>query len=67
MANVKNASIREIVIDRCLQAKGGRTVPQMMKACNEALDLHGYRLVTSPNTIREDLTTISNRWHAVRE
>lgn len=67
MANVKNASIREIVIDRCLQAKGGRTVPQMMKACNEALDLHGYRLVTSPNTIREDLTTISNRWHVVIE
>ena len=67
MANVKNASIREIVIDRCLQAKGGRTVPQMMKACNEALDLHGYRLVTSQNTIREDLTTISNRWHVVIE
>ena len=63
MANVKNASIREIVIDRCLQAKGGRTVPQIMKACNEALDLHGLRLVTSPNTIRADFVEISNRWH----
>lgn len=67
MANVKNASIREIVIDRCLQAKGGRTVPQIMKACNEALDLQGYRLITSPNTIREDFVAIQNRWHTVIE
>ena len=65
MANVKNASIREIVIDRCLQAKGGRTVPQIMKACNEALDLQGYRLITSPNTIRDDFVAIENRWHVV--
>ena len=67
MANVKNASIREIVIDRCLQTKGGRTVPQIMKACNEALDLQGYRLITSPNTIREDFVAIQNRWHTVIE
>ncbi len=65
MANVKNASIREIVIDRCLQTRGGRTVPQIMKACNEALDLQGYRLITSANTIREDFVTIANRWHVV--
>lgn len=65
MANVKNASIREIVIDRCLHAKGGRTVPQIMKACNEALDLHGLRLVTSPNTIRTDFVEIANRWHQI--
>lgn len=65
MANVKNASIREIVIDRCLQVRGGRTVPQIMKACNEALDLQGYRLITSPNTIRDDFMAIENRWHVV--
>ncbi len=63
MANVKNAAIREIVIDRCLQSRDGRTVTQIMKACNDALDLHGYRLVTSPNTIRADFVAISNRWH----
>ena len=63
MANVKNAGIREIVIDRCLQTKGGRTVQQMMDACNDALEVHGLRPVTSPNTIRTDLTTIANRWH----
>ena len=67
MANVKNASIREIIIDRCLQTRGGRTVAQIMKACNDALDLHGYRLITSPNTIREDFVAIQNRWHTVIE
>ena len=67
MANVKNAAIREIVIDRCLRHPGGRTVQQIMKACNDALDLHGFRLVTSPNTIRTDFITIENRWHQVIE
>ena len=63
MANVKNAAIREIVIDRCLRHPGGRTVQQIMKECNDALDLHGFRLVTSPNTIRTDFVDIANRWH----
>lgn len=63
MANVKNAAIREIVIDRCLRHPGGRTVQQIMKECNDALDLHGFRLVTSPNTIRQDFVDIANRWH----
>ncbi len=65
MANVKNASIREIVIDRCLRHPGGRSVQQIMKECNDALDLHGFRLVTSPNTIRTDFINIENRWHQV--
>ena len=67
MANVKNAAIREIVIDRCLRHPGGRTVQQIMKECNDALDLHGFRLVTSPNTIRTDFVDIANRWHQVIE
>ena len=62
MANVKNAGIREIIIDRCLQTKGGRTVQQIMDACNDALKAHGLRPVTSPNTIRTDIETISDRW-----
>ena len=65
MANVKNAAIREIIIDRCLRHPGGRTVQQIMKECNDALDLHGFRQVTSPNTIRQDFVDISNRWHQV--
>jgi len=65
MANVKNAAIREIVIDRCLRHPGGRTVQQIMKECNDALDLHGFRQVTSPNTIRQDFVDIANRWHQV--
>ena len=65
MANVKNAAIREIIIDRCLRHPGGRTVQQIMKECNDALDLHGYRLVTSPNTIRQDFVDIANRWHQI--
>ena len=65
MANVKNAAIREIIIDRCLRHPGGRTVQQIMKECNDALDLHGFRQVTSPNTIRQDFVDIANRWHQV--
>ena len=38
-----------------------------MKACNDALDLHGYRLVSSPNTIRTDFVDIENRWCQVIE
>ena len=63
MANVKNAGIREIIIDRCLQNRDGRTVQQMMDACNEALEAHGLRPITSPNTIRGDFDTITDRWH----
>ena len=62
MANVKNAGIREIIIDRCLQNRDGRTVQQIMDACNDALKAHGLRPVTSPNTIRTDFETISDRW-----
>ena len=65
MANIKNAAIREIIINRCLRHPGGRTVAQIMSACNKALDYHGYKLVTSENTIRADLLAISNRWHQV--
>ena len=63
MANVKNAGIREIIIDRCLQDRGGRTIQYIMDACNDALKAHGLRPVTSPNTIRTDIETISERWH----
>ena len=63
MANVKNAGIREIIIDRCLQNREGRTVQQMMDACNDALKAHDLRLITSPNTIRADFETITDRWH----
>ena len=63
MANVKNAAIREIIIDRCLQDSKGYTVLQILKKCNAALELRGYREVTSPNTILNDFVAISNRWH----
>ena len=63
MANVKNAGIREIIVDRCLQNRDGRTVQQIMDACNEALKAHGLRLITSPNTIRTDFRIITDRWH----
>ena len=62
MANVKNAGIREIIIDRCLQNRDGRTVQQIMDACNDALKAHNLRPVTSPNTIRTDFENISDRW-----
>ena len=38
MANVKNAAIREIVIDHCLRHPGGRTVQQIILGYNAKYD-----------------------------
>lgn len=48
MANVKNASIREIVIDRCLQTRGRRTVQQIIS--------YGKRMkVITTQHLKEDI------------
>lgn len=62
MANVKSAGIREVIIDRCMQERRGYSIKQLMRKVNEALDFEGLLPVTSENTIRNDLETISNRW-----
>lgn len=63
MANTKNSSIREMIIDRCLSDfKRYYSTKDMMELCNRVLEEEGYAIVTSPNTIRTDMDNISNRW-----
>ena len=65
MANLKNGSIREMVIDRCLSDKNRKySTKDIMIACNKALSLEGYEEVTSLNTIRSDIRSIEQRWCA---
>lgn len=65
MANLKNASIREMVIDKCLSDRKRKySTRDIMEACNKALEFEGYGPVTSLNTIRGDMQAIENRWHA---
>ena len=65
MANLKNASIREMVIDKCLSDRKRKySTKDIMEACNRALEFEGYGPVTSLNTIRGDMQAIENRWHA---
>lgn len=63
MANLKNASIREMVIDRCLSDKKRKySMVDLLDACNKALRNEGYAEVTSLNTIRGDIRAIEQRW-----
>ncbi|MBR4553892.1 MAG: WYL domain-containing protein [Bacteroidaceae bacterium] len=62
MANVKNGTLRESIIDRCLQSRNGYSTKEMFDKCNDALERHGEMPVTALNTIRNDITSIANRW-----
>lgn len=62
MANVKNAGVREIILDRYLRKRRGYTINELMELVNKHLVLEGFRPITAGNTIRNDLTYISNRW-----
>lgn len=65
MANLKNAAIREMVLDRCLSNHHLKySTEDLMKKCNEALELEGYEPVKSLNTIRGDMRAIEQRWGA---
>ena len=65
MANLKNAAIREMVIDQCLRNKRRKySTKDLMEACNKALTQEGYEEVTSLNTIRSDMRAIEQRWIA---
>ncbi|MCM1312286.1 MAG: WYL domain-containing protein [Bacteroides sp.] len=67
MANVKNGAFREIIIDRCLQSRQGYSTMEIMRECNAALERRCEPLVTAPNTIRNDILSIENRWNIVVE
>lgn len=63
MANVKNGAYREIIIDRCLQSRRGYSTQEILEKCNRALERRGEKPITASNTIRNDITSMANRWH----
>lgn len=63
MANTKNSFIRLMVIDHCLQNKGGYSTSEIMEAVNRELEERGEEPVTASNTIRTDIDFIANNWH----
>ena len=62
MANVKSAGVRELVLDRLLRNPRGHTINDLMERVNRELVFEGLRPITAGNTIRNDLTNISNRF-----
>ncbi len=67
MANVKNGSFRESIIDRCLQSRRGYSTQEIFDKCNNALERRGEIPINALNTIRNDIMSIENRWHVVVE
>lgn len=67
MANVKNGSLRESIIDRCLQSRRGYSTQEIFDRCNDALERRGEMPISALNTIRKDILSIENRWHIVVE
>ncbi len=63
MANTKNATVREIILDRCLSDwKGRYTVRSLMAACNRRLEEEKMEIITSPTTIRLDLNNLETHY-----
>ena len=52
-----------MVIDHCLQNKGGYSTSEIMEAVNRELEERGEEPVTATNTIRTDIDFIANNWH----
>lgn len=55
MPTNKGALIRRQVLDSCLSSNNAYTLLQLMEKCNNVLREHGFKQVTSENTIRTDL------------
>lgn len=58
MPNTKSSDIRYKVLDRCLR-RGGYSTSELKDEINDELRLQGYPLVSSMNTIRQDLDYIA--------
>ncbi len=63
MANTKNATVRQIIIDRCLSDTSRRyTVKDLMAECNRKLELEKMALITSPTTVRLDMENFQTHY-----
>lgn len=62
MPTNKGALIRRQVLDSCLSQNREFTLLQLMEKCNEKLREHGFKLVSSENTIRSDLNDLQSQY-----
>lgn len=63
MANTKNATVREIIIDRCLSDAHRRyTMVDLMQECNRRLEEEKMKTVTSLNTLRQDILNMETHY-----
>jgi predicted DNA-binding transcriptional regulator YafY len=65
MANTKDYSIREMILDKRLSDGNMYTINELMSYCNEELELRGEAPVNSRSTIHYDLDEISNKYRIV--
>ncbi len=65
MANTKDYSIREMILDRRLSDGSMYTIHELMDYCNEELSLRGEKPISSRSTIHYDLDEISNKYKVV--
>lgn len=63
MANTKGYAVRQKIIDRCLKSERGYSIQEMMDKCNLELEERGLHVVTSKNTIRDDILEIQNTYY----
>ena len=66
MANTKNYSLREKIIDTYLR-RGWYTRQQIEDACNKALMAHGENPITSRQTLMNDFLAISQKYRITIE
>lgn len=66
MANTKNYSLRERILDHYL-SRGWYSRKQLEDACNRELEIRGELPITSRQTIQNDLLTIENKYHIIIE
>lgn len=67
MPNTRGSDIRMKVIDRCLRSKLRYSIEDIMNACNEELEIQGYKPVKSPVTIHSDFAHIDAQYYTARK
>ncbi len=58
----KGGLIRRQILDGCLSSNHNYTLLELMDRCNEALCEHGFKTVSSENTIRTDLQQLQEQY-----
>lgn len=62
MANTKAQYVREMVLDDCLSGTRSYTLKELIEKCNKVLEDQGFPIVTSKQTIIDDITRIEAQW-----